>query len=202
MTIVTLLPTSDIKFTFRVNKDTGVQRTAVELKAPEVTVSAIAEYLQSEDTKVVSLVVETLQAALNSHIRGYVDADADFDQAKLDALIAEGKIGFEALANIPRSERNNLTNQDLEAFGAVYYKLAQELLGKTPAQATMAVAIFGGRLKKAAGNFGVLDKLGNDLNTFMDKADDEVIGEHVKVLTYLVAKIAEYKAEDITAEAL
>lgn len=202
MTIVTLATNYDTKFTFRVSKETGVQRPAVELKAPEVTVSAVAEYLQSEDPKVSALVLETLQGAITAHIRGYVDADQDFDQTKLDALIAEGKIGFEALANLPRSERNNLTNQELEAFGAVYFKLAQELLGKSAPQATMAVAIFGGRLKKAAGNFAVLDKLGADLDTFLEKADDETLAEHSKVLNYLVNKIAEYKAEDITADAL
>lgn len=202
MTIVALAPTSDIKFTFRVKKETGVQRPALELKAPEITVDAIANYLGSDDTKVVSLVVESLQGVLNSHIRGFVDADVDFDQAKLDALVAEGKIGFEYIANLPRAERNNLTNQDLEEFGKVYYKLSQELLGKTDKQAATAVMVFGSRMKKVAGNFAALDKLGADLEAFIEKADDEVMADHVRAITYLVDKIAEYKLEDISADAL
>jgi hypothetical protein len=174
----------------------------VELKVPEITVASIAEYLSSEDAKVVSLVVETLQGTLNSHIRSYVDNDAEFDQAKLDALIAEGKIGLEALANLPRSERNTLTNADLEEFGKVYWKLAQELLEKSEAQATTAVVVFNSRVKKIAGNINALRKVKGDLESFLELADDAVIEEHVRALQYLTTKIDEYLAEDITADSL
>lgn len=202
MTIVALPTSTDVKFNFRANRETKVQRAAVELKVPEITVEAIASYLTSEDPKVVSLVVETLQGTLNGYIRSFVDSDLEFDQAKLDQLVAEGKAGLEAIANLPRSERNALTNADLEEFGKAYFKLAQELLGKSENQATAAVVVFNSRIKKIAGNPAALNKVKGDLEVFLEKADDAVIEEHSRALQYLVAKIDEYLAEDITAESL
>lgn len=200
--IVVLNKDAEVKFNFRENKETKVKRDAVELKAPQITVQAIAEYLSSEDPKVVSLVVETLQGTLNSYIRSFVDNDINFNQESLDALIAEGKIGLEAIANLPRSERNTLTNADLEEFGKVYFKLSQTLLEKTEAQATAAVVVFNSRVKKIAGNPAALNKVKNDLLAFLEKADEAVIVEHSRALEYLTSKIDEYLAEDITAESL
>lgn len=194
---------TNVQFKFRENKETNVKRSPVELEIPEVTVASIAEYLQSADPKVVSLVIETVQGLLNSYVRSnFVDGDEAFDQAKLDALIAEGKVGLEAIANLPRAERSTLTNAELEEFGKVYYVLAQELLGKSVAQATAAAAVFNSRVKKIAGNPAALTKVQGDLEVFIEKADEAVIEEHSKALQYLVAKIADYLAEDITEDSL
>jgi len=202
MTIVALTQTADAKFNYRADRVTKVQRPSVELKVPEITVSAVANYLSSEDNKVVLLVTDTLQGVLNSYIRGFADADATFDQAKLDALIAEGKVGLEVIANLPRSERNTLTNADLEEFGKVYFKLAQELLDKTESQAVAAVTVFNSRIKKIAGNTNALQKVKGDLENFLGLADDSVLEEHNRALTYLIAKLEEYLAEDITEDSL
>lgn len=202
MTIVSLATNADVKYTYRVNKETKLKRPDVELKVPQITIQSIAEYLSSEDKKVSELVIETLQGTLNAYIRGFVDADPEFDQAKLDALFAEGKLGFEALANIPRAERNTLTNEDLAAFGKEYFKLAQELLGKTEGQALAAVTVFNSRVKKIAGNIPALNKVAADLEKFLDVAPEDVLGEHARALQYLIGKVAEYQTEDITADSL
>lgn len=199
---VQLAKTEDVKFNYRANKETKVQRPAVELVVPKIDVAAVAEYLGSDDSKVVSLVTETIQGVLNGYIRGFADNDESFDQAKLDALIAEGKIGLEAIANLPRSERNTLTNEELQAFGTYYFKASQELLAKSESQATAAVVVFNSRIKKIAGNPAALSKVKGDLEKFLGLVDDEVISEHNKALTYLTAKIDEYLAEDITEESL
>lgn len=199
---VQLNKAAELKCNFRENKETKVKRPTVELQVPQITVQAIAEYLSSEDQKVVSLVVDTIQSVLNSYIRGFVDNDVEFSQETLDALIAEGKINIETIANLPRSERNTLTNADLEEFGKVYFRLSQELLGKSENQATAAVVVFGSRIKKIAGNPAALAKVEADLSKFMELADDEVIQEHAKALEYLINKIAEYQAEDITEDSL
>lgn len=202
MSIVQLDTTTEFKANFRASKDTGVKRASLELRVPEITVAAVAAYLSSEDAKVVSLVTDTLQGVLNSQVRGFVDNDVDFTQEKLDSLVAEGKIGLEVIANLPRSERNSLTNGDLEEFGKVYFRLSQELLGKTEGQATAAVVVFNSRIKKIAGNVAALTKVKGDLETFLDKADDAVIEEHLRALQYLTGKIDEYLAEDITEDSL
>lgn len=202
MSLVELAKTAAVKYNYRANKETKVQRPSVELEVPEVTVNAVAAYLTHEDPKVVSLVLETLQGSLNSYIRGFVDADEAFDQAKLDALIAEGKIGFEALANLPRSERNTLTNEELGEFSKYYFSACQHLLGKNEAQATAAAAVFNSRVKKIAGAIPALNKIKGDLEKFLEVADEAEVSEHTKALTYLFAKIDEYLAEDITADSL
>ena len=202
MTNVTLAKTEEVKFNYRANKETKVQRPPVELVVPKIDVAAIAEYLGSDDPKVVSLVTETVQGVLNSYIRGFADADEGFNQEKLDALIAEGKIGLEAIANLPRSERNTLTNADLEEFGKFYFRAAQELLDKTEGQATAAVVVFNSRVKKIAGNPAALQKVKADIETFIGKVEDSVLEEHGKAIAYLSAKIDEYLAEDITADSL
>lgn len=202
MSIVALTQDAEVKFNFRENKETKTKRDSVELKVPEITVAAIAEYLGSEDAKVVSLITETLQGTLNSYIRSFVDNDVTFDQAKLDEMFAAGKVGLEAIANLPRSERNTLTNTDLEEFGKVYFKLSQSLLGKSEAQATAAVVVINSRIKKIAGNQPALTKVKGDFEAFLAAAEDSVIEENSRALTYLLAKLDEYLAEDITAESL
>lgn len=202
MTQVTLASRVDVKFNYRENKETKVKRPSLELKVPEVTIGAIAEYLQSEDAKTVSLVVDTIQGVVTNLVRSYADNDPEFTQEKLDALIAEGKIALEVVANMPRSERNSLTNEELAGFGTVYFKLAQELLGKSEAQATAAVVVFNSRIKKIAGNPAALTKVKGDLESFLEKADDAVVEEHVRSLQYLTSKIDEYLAEDITEDSL
>lgn len=191
------------KFAFRENKDTKVKRATVELDVPQIDVAAVANYLSSEDTKTVGLVLDTLQNTLNAYIRStYVDGDESFDQAKLDALIAEGKIGLEIIANLPRSERNVVTNAQLEEFAKVYFHQAQELLGKSEQQATMAVIVLTSRIKKIAGNPNALQKIATDLGTFIEKADEAILTEHAAAIDYLVNKTDEYLKEDITADSL
>lgn len=200
---VALTERTQAKFNFRENKDTKVKRPSVELDVPAIGVAEIAGYLSSEDSKTVALVVDTVQGVLTSYIRSaYVDQDEAFDQDKLDALIADGKIGLEVIANLPRSERNALTNAELEEFSKVYFTLAQSLLGKTENQAVAAATVFNSRIKKIAGNPAALTKIAADLGTFVEKADDAVIQEHSKALEYLTNKVDEYLKEDITAESL
>lgn len=200
--IVELEKTAQVKFNYRENKETKVKRASVELEVPEITDAAVAGYLTSEVPKVKEFTLSVLQDALNSYIRGFVDAKEDFSQADLDALIAEGKIGFEALANLPRSERNTLTNDELGEFSKTYFTLSQPLLGKTEAQATAALVVFNSRIKKIAGAVPALNKVKADLEKFIELADDEVLAEHSKALQYLTSKIDEYLAEDITADSL
>lgn len=202
MTAVILKHGFDFKFNFRENKETKVKRPSLELSLPLIDLDAVVAYLQSEDAKVVTLVTETIQGLVINEVRKAVDNDQDFDQAKLDALFADGKLGLEAIANQPRSERNMLTNEELGEFGKVYHKLAQDLLEKTESQATMAVVVFNSRIKKIAGNPAALLKVKTDLANFIDKADESVIEEHLRSLTYLTTKIDEYLADDITEDSL
>ena len=114
------MSTTRIQTDFNFRTKDGIKRPTVTVEYDVPNIEGIAELLTSEDPKVVSLVTEAVQGLLTSHIRGYVDADQDFDQAKLDALVADGKISISAIANLPKSERSMLTKEDLEAFARDY----------------------------------------------------------------------------------
>lgn len=189
-------------FSFRTNKDTGEKRPTVEVNVPVPSAEGIAQALVHEDPKVVALVVETIQGLVISHVRSYVDEDKDFNQETLDKLVAEGKFTLEALANLPKSERNVLTKEELEAFAKAYIAVMPELTGKSVERVTAAAGLYVERYKRAAGDNAVLEILKQQLEVFINNAPEEVVLEHSKALTYLSNKVDELLSVKVTAEAL
>lgn len=187
-------------FNFR-TKD-GYKRPTVTVEHDVPNADGIMEALSSGDEKVVGLITSTVQGVIISHLRGYVDSDADFDQAKCDALYSEGKISLEAIANLPKSERSMLTKEDLEAFAKDYMEIMPEVTGKAKEKVAAAAGLFIERYKRVAGDNAVLAVLQEQLTTFIENAGDEVVGRHEKALTYLVAKVEELLSIKVTADAL
>lgn len=187
-------------FNFR-TKD-GVKRPTVTLEYNVPNAEGVAELLVSEDAKVVALVVEVVGALLTSHIRGYVDADMDFDQAKLDALISEGKVSIATIANLPKSERSMLTKEDLEAFAADYVAIMPGVTGKPVEKVQAAAGLFIERYKRAAGDQDVLAVLKGQLGVFIDNAGEEVLTKHERAITFLANKVDELMSVKVTADAL
>lgn len=189
-----------VDFNFR-TKD-GYKRPTVSVELDLPTAEGVATLLASEDAKVVSLVTDTVAALLTSYVRGFVDADVDFDQAKLDALVAEGKISIEAIANLPKSERSMLTKEDLEAFAKDYMEVMPAATGKSPEKVAAAAGLFIERYKRVAGDNAVLAVLQEQLGVFMEAATPDMIQTHERVLTYLASKVEELLSVKVTADAL
>lgn len=187
-------------FNFR-TKD-GYKRPTVSLEYDVPNAAGVAELLTSEDPKVVNLVVESVQSLLTQHIRGYVDSDLDFDQTKLDALVAEGKISIQAIANMPKSERSMLTKEDLEAFARDYIAIMPGVTGKSIERVQAAASLFVERYKRAAGDNQVLAVLQEQLAIFVDAADSEVLERHARAIEFLSNKVAELLSIKVTADAL
>lgn len=187
-------------FSFR-TKD-GIKRPTVSVEYDAPDVNGVADLLTSSDPKVVALVVETVQGLLTSHIRGFVDADLEFDQAKLDALVADGKVSIEAIANLPKSERSMLTKDDLEAFARDYIAIMPEATGKSVERVTAAAGLFVERYKRAAGDNQVLAVLQEQLATFVEAADEDTLATHARAIDYLANKVAELMSVKVTADAL
>ena len=190
--------TSD--FHFR-TKD-GYKRPTVSVEYPAPNAAGIVEMLQSDDTKLVSMIVESTQNILHNHIRGYVDADLDFDQAKLQELVDAGKINLETIAHIPKADRNTLTKEDLENFAADYIRIMPEVTGKTEAQVATAAGLFVDKFKKVAGDNQVLEILQTQLGLFVDSAPEEVVETHQQVINWAANKLDELLSIKVTADAL
>lgn len=196
------MSTTRIQTDFNFRTKDGIKRPTVTVEYDVPNIEGIAELLTSEDPKVVSLVTEAVQGLLTSHIRGYVDADQDFDQAKLDALVADGKISISAIANLPKSERSMLTKEDLEAFARDYIAIMPGVTGKSVERVTAAASLFIERYKRAAGDNQVLAVLQEQLAVFVDAADQEVIERHARAIEFLSNKVAELLSIKVTADAL
>lgn len=191
------------EFGFRTNKETGAKRPSVEVEYPILTKEGIVNALNSEDPNVVKNVMETVNGVIfTSYVRGLVDADSEFDQTKIDALIADGKLSIDFLSNIPRSERNVLSKEDLEKLAVDYVKLMPEITGKSVERVKGAASLFIEKFKKVAGDNAVLTILQDQLMVFVDKAPQEVVETHMKALDFLTKKLEELLEVKITADAL
>lgn len=191
---------TQIEYAFR-TKD-GYKRPTVEVEVPVPTKEGFITLLNSEDKKVVDLLEDALRGLITTHVRSYVDSDTEFDQAKLDALVADGKVSIEAIANLPKSERNTITKEALEEFAKDYITLMPEVTGKTEKQVSAAAGLFMERFKRVAGDTKILQVLQEQLGVFAEKAPEDVLLKNERVVTYLAGKLEELLSLEITADSL
>ena len=189
-------------YNFRTQKDTNYKRPQVVVEFDVPTAEGLVVLLQGDDEKVRNLLTDTIANLLTSHVRTYVDDDLEFDQAKLDALVAEGKISLEAIANLPKSERNSIGKEDLEQFRTDYVEFMPAITGKDIDKVKLAAEMLVQRFKPVAGKQDVLEVLAGQLAVFADKAPEEAVERNLRVISYLADKAQELMSVDITAEAL
>src|SRR5574343_665302 len=173
--------TAETDFNFR-TKD-GIKRPTVTIVHEVPSAEELASLLVSGDKKVVDLLASAANAIIIGHIRGYVDADADFDQAKYDALAADGKFTIEAIAKD-------------------YLAVMPGVTGKSVEKVTAAASLFVERYRRVAGDNAVLAVLQDQLSTFVDAAGEEILAKHERAITFLVNKVEELLSVKVTADAL
>lgn len=188
-------------FSFRQNKE-GYKRPTVTLAIGVPSLDGVATLLSSEDQKVQALIVSLVQDTLTGYVRKFVEEDQDFDQAKFDALVAEGKISIEAIANLPRSERNTIGKEDLEEFAKDYVAYMPAITGKDVKKVQMAAGLFIERFKRVAGDNAILTVLQTQLGQFVEGVSEEVLAKNERVVTYLSSKLEELLSLEVTADAL
>lgn len=189
-------------FSFRTNKETGYKRPTVTVSYPVLTAVGLVSALQSEDTKLVSLICDLAADAVTSHVRSFVEADENFSQEALNVLIEEGKISLETIANLPKSERNTISKENLEEFATDYIALMPGVTGKDVKKIQTAAALFIERFKRVAGDNGILAVLQEQLGVFIENAGPELLEKHERVLSYLASKLEELLSIKVTADAL
>lgn len=190
------------KVEFRFREKNGVKRETLELSVPLPTSQEIITILQGEDSKVKAAVVDSVVGLIITFLRGKVNENEEFSQEDVDNLVEKNELTLAYVSNLPRSERNTITNADLASFGQVFIQVAGEL-ENDPARkiasakgAQAAASIFADRLRSAAGKNDVLDKLQQMIEKFAEAASDEIISEQEAVIQWLYVKIEEAKKKD------
>lgn len=190
----------ELTFNFR-TKD-GLKRSSVNIEAILPTSHGLIEVLSSEDNKQKELIVDLVASAISSHIRGYVENDLEFNQESYNALLADGKVDLAFLANLPKSERNTISKENLEDFAKDYIAIMPEVTNKDVKRISSAAGLFVERFKRVAGDNAVLAVLQQQLEVFVENAPDEVTGKHERVISYLADKLIELQEIRVTADAL
>lgn len=193
---------SEVDFKFRKNKE-GFTRETVSLQIPVPTAAAVVAILQDtseENAKTRSVVMDAVHQIITGYVRGKVDQDENFNQESLEALGEE--VSLAKIANLPRSERNTITKDDLVSFAAAYVKYMPDLSGITARSAETAGNIFVARIRPATGNDAVLTKLQARLAEFVEKAPEEVVTEHSTAIEYLMGRLDEALGINYDADAL
>lgn len=188
-------------FSFRQNKE-GYKRPTVTLAIGVPSLEGVAALLTSEDQKVQDLLVGLVQDTLTGYVRSFVEADPDFNQEKFDALVADGKISIQAIANLPKSERNTIGKEDLEEFAKDYVTYMPTITGKDVKKVQMAAGLFIERFKRVAGDNNILAVLQDQLGQFAENVSPEVLEKNERVVMYLSSKLEELLSLEVTADAL
>lgn len=187
-------------FNFR-TKD-GYKRPTVSVELFVPTAAGLIALLQSEDQKVIELLEGLAADALISHVRTFVDSNDSFDQEALNKLIEEGQISLEAIANLPKSERNTISKEMLEEFAKDYIAVMPGITGKDVKKVQVAAGLIIERFKRVAGDNGILAVLQEQVGVFVEGAGDELVAKHERVLSYLATKLEELLSVKVTADAL
>lgn len=187
-------------YSFRQNKETGVKRDSVTLKLPVLTAAGIVQALNSGDEKVVSLVEDTIAGLIISQVRGFVEADEAYDQAKFDAQADQATLEF--IANLPKAERNVVGKEALEQFAKDYIAIMPGVTGKEVERVTAAAGLFVEKFKRAAGDDTVLKILQEQLSIFLENASEEVVERNQMAIGYLAAKLQDLLSIKVTGDML
>lgn len=191
---------AEATFNFR-TKD-GYKRPAVAVEIVLPTTAGLVGILQGEDEKQINFLHDLVASAVQSHIRSFVENDTDFDQESYNKLLEEGKVDLAAIANLPKSERNTLSKEQLEEFAKDYIQYMPEITGKDVKRISSAAGLFVERYKRVAGDNAVLAVLQEQLGVFVENAPEEVTSKHERAIGYLAEKVEELLSVKITADAL
>lgn len=205
---VPMLEMMEVEIGFRTKKDeaTGAEtkRPSVTVKYPVPTISGVIATLGGDpESKVVKMLKDSIDGILYNYVRTtFVDPNPEFTQDVLDAAIQDGKISLDFIANLPRSERNVISKEDLEAFAKDYIALMPGITKKTLAKIQVAAGLFVERFKKVAGDNDILALLKDQLEVFFTNVPEEVQKKHEVVGEYFLKKLEELLSVKVTADSL
>lgn len=189
---------NEVTYSFR-QKD-GVKRPSLTLNVVQLTALGVIAALQSGDEKTVEYITDLVNGAQTSYLKSFVDSDIEFNQEAYEKIADQ--LTLEVIANLPRAERNVVGKDDLQAFAKDYIAIMPEITGKEKVRIETAASLFVEKFKRVAGKKDALAVLKEGLETFAEKAPEQMQEDHARTLMYLLGKVEELMGVDIDAGAL
>src|SRR5690606_10912460 len=104
-------------------------------------------------------------------------------QETLDAMVEKGELSIDYIGNMPRSQRNTITNAMLAAFGLSFINTAKavendpELRIASEKGAQIAASAFADRLRAAVGKDELLQRLDVMLDKYCEATSEAELDE-------------------------
>lgn len=198
------LVVTEFKYRFK-KDDLGVQRPAVSLMVPTLTLQMIAEMAmrtgKTKDektgvefdapTKEALLIKEAVDAIYQEQIRGIVNEKEDISQANFPF----DKATWEYIANMEPKDRRGagIPKEQWEAFAVDYCKVMPALTGKSEEATSGAAQVLVRKFRDAAGNLPVVQRLLTYLAMYSE-APGSKAEEFVDIIEFLSKKGADMLA--------
>lgn len=195
-------------YKFRPEKGTDKKRAPLTLDFPVPTEAGIIELLIDGSAKAKQYITELVAAPIVAYVKSQLVEDLEYNQDKLNELLAKTPITIELLANLPRAERSGATKEDFEAFGTFYRELMGTVLspdGTTPfdqKKVDVAADIFVQRLKPVMAKPDMLKKMQAYLEQFKGAIDEDTATQLEAAIKWFEAKFDELLNAEITVDAI
>ena len=152
----------DFKFRFKKDK-LGNQRAPVELKIGVPSVAGIIAILEKGGKD-----LELLQEVVADTVRSAVASTVAEQEQISQETFPHDKHTWTAIANQPRAERQTISQDTWNAFGADYIAVMPAVSNKTAEQVGNAVAVYLKKFAQVKTNKDIIGKLKIQLGLYME----------------------------------
>ena len=160
-----------VKFTFKTVEDkekgTKTKKDPFEVPLPFLTIQGLVEVLTEGNEKQVALVKDAIDNIVVQAARSIINDDVDFELNA--ANFPYEKLTWEAIANMPKSERGGGISKEVwEDFAKDYIKVMVEATGKERARIEKAAKLLLGKFNAIKTNHEVISFLVDQLTIYLN----------------------------------
>lgn len=173
----------------------GKKHPSVELDLPVPSLSTLLEFISNPEKykAEVELIQSTLLDQVYRVARGQINdfRDANKDGTVTAAVLNYDKLGWTAIANMPKSERASSipSDEDIKAFLDSYLEVMPAALNKPKPNIENHILCFNTGFKKQRSQKDILEMFQNALAVYITAVGDGV-EEHVEVIEYFSNRIS------------
>ena len=171
------------------DKDSGIEtvRKPVNLAIPYPSVDGIVNILE-KGGKGLELLIEAMEAVVNSVARDMINEDTSLNAATFDA----NKLAWEVIASMPKATRRGggIPKETWEAFVTDYVEVMPEATGKSVEQCANAAKILFNKLAQVKTNEPVLELLIEQLAIYSEATPN--MEEYGVCVDFLLTKAETY----------
>lgn len=173
----------------------GKKHPSVSLDLPVPTVAALQVMLSNPDQfkAEVELLLSTISDQVYRVARSQINdwRENNKDGTVTAACLNYGKLSWNAIANMPKSERGSSvpSEEDQKAFFESYLAVMPEALNKSKEKIENHILCFQGGFKKQRSQKEILEMFINSLAVYVSSAGEDAIEEHQEVIEYFNGRL-------------